>query len=149
MPLNIRDNMNILLIEDSDLDAELLKRGLHKLGINGTLVRAKDGVDALELLVNDIETGALPHPFITLLDINMPRMNGHEFLEKLRANSMLQHMQVLVFTTSDAPADVMQAHQSNAAGYLVKPNSSAELREILGTVEKFWNTCEHPARVPF
>jgi len=141
--------MNILLIEDSDLDAELLKRGLQKLGIEGTLVRAKDGVDALELLVNNIETGTLPHPFITLLDINMPRMNGHEFLTALRAHSRLQHMQVLVFTTSDAPADVLQAHKSHAAGYLVKPNSSAELREILGTVERFWNTCEHPAPVSY
>lgn len=142
----MQQDMNIFVVEDNDLDVELLRRGLKKLGATGTLVRAKDGVHALELLTEDITTQSLPHPFVIFLDINMPRMNGHEFLKSLREISDLKHMQVIVFTTSDSPDDVMQAHQHHASGYLVKPHSSAELLAALETVQGFWRICEHPQR---
>lgn len=136
--------MNILVVEDNDLDVELLRRGLKKIGATGALVRAKDGVHALEILTDDIETQHLPHPLVILLDINMPRMNGHEFLKSLREIANLRHMQVIVFTTSDSPNDVMQAHQHCASGYVVKPNSSTELRDTLEAMRSYWHICEHP-----
>jgi len=137
--------MNILLVEDNDLDVELLKRGLRRLGIAGKLVRAKDGVDALDLLQSDLVTASLPTPYVILLDINMPRMNGHEFLEAVRAAKDLRHAQVVMFTTSDNPKDINLAHQNNANAYIVKPNSSSELREVLAALQGFWSICEPPA----
>ena len=136
--------MNILLVEDNDLDVELLKRGLKKQGISGAFMRAKDGIDALAMLESDVGVNALPYPFVILLDINMPRMNGHEFLCALRATDTLRHNQVIVFTTSDNPRDVNQAHRHFANGYVVKPNSTNELKEVLANIQGFWTICEHP-----
>lgn len=136
--------MNILLVEDNDLDVEILKRGLKKLGSTGSLVRAKDGIDALELLTRDLDQKDLPRPYMILLDINMPRMNGHEFLKSLRNTEGLRHARVIVFTTSDSRKDVYLAYQNNASGYIVKPNSASDLQEVLRTLRAFWLVCEHP-----
>lgn len=137
-------DMNIFLIEDNDLDVELLKRGLKKLGAGGSLVRAKDGMEALEILTEDVTKRTLPRPHVILLDINMPRMNGHEFLEELRQNEEIQDARVFVFTTSNSGKDINLAYRNNASGYIVKPNSSMELRNVLETLQHFWSICEHP-----
>lgn len=139
--------LNILLVEDNDVDVEILKRGLKKLGAPGSLVRANDGIEALEILTKDVQTRELPRPHVILLDINMPRMNGHEFLVELRNREELRDAQVIVFTTSDSKKDVQIAYKNNANGYIVKPNSASELRDVLQALKRFWDICEHPAEV--
>ena len=86
----------------------------------------------------------LPHPYVILLDINMPRMNGHEFLAELRATEGLKTSQVYVFITSDSKKDINLAYESNANGYIVKPNSTSELTDILRALKEFWSICEVP-----
>lgn len=139
--------MNILLVEDNDLDVEILKRGLRKIESTATLVCAKDGIEALQLLKEDQMRHKIPRPFAILLDINMPRMNGHEFLEALRTTDGLCDAQVIVFTTSDNKRDVDLAYKNNATGYIVKPNSTTELATVLETLQKFWALCEIPTAV--
>lgn len=137
--------MNILLVEDNDVDVEILKRGLRKIDAEGSLIRARDGVDALEILVNDAGKIALPNPYVILLDINMPRMNGHEFLKELRAHEALKAAKVYVFTTSASQTDIDLAHEHLANGYIVKPETSTELRDVLEALKRFWELCEHPS----
>ena len=137
-------DMNIFLVEDNDLDVEILKRGLRKIGATGSLVRACDGLDALEILVEDASARTLPRPYVILLDINMPRMNGHEFLEVLRTKSELKDARVIVFTTSDSKKDVGRAYQNNASGYIVKPSGASELQNVLKALQSFWSICESP-----
>ena len=139
--------MNIFLVEDNDLDVEILKRGLRKIKSTATLVCAKDGIEALQLLEEDQIQHKIPRPFAILLDINMPRMNGHEFLEALHTADGLCDAQVIVFTTSDSKKDVDLAYRNNATGYIVKPNSTSELAAILETLQKFWALCEIPSAV--
>jgi CheY-like chemotaxis protein len=141
----MKSEMNIFLFEDNDLDVEILKRGLRKLGVSNSLVRAKDGLDALQILNEDVTKRALPRPYVILLDINMPRMNGHEFLTTLRKSDRLKDARVFVFTTSNSKKDVGLAYQNNASGYIVKPNSSSELTDVLQSLQKFWAICEDPA----
>ncbi|MCG6882320.1 MAG: response regulator [Silicimonas sp.] len=136
--------MNILLVEDNDLDVEILERGLRKMGASGALVRTRDGVEALTLLREDARKQRLPRPFVIMLDINMPRMNGHEFLETLRGDDAVRDARVFVFTTSDSKKDVCQAYRNNANGYIVKPNSSSELQDVLSALQNFWSACENP-----
>ncbi len=136
-------DMNILLVEDNDLDVEILQRGLKKTGSSGALMRARDGLEALEIL-RDNAASLVPRPYVILLDINMPRMNGHEFLEVLRNTEDIKDARVFVFTTSDSKKDVGIAYQNNASGYIVKPNSSSELTNILEALEQFWAICEDP-----
>lgn len=139
--------MNILLVEDNDLDVEILKRGLKKIGASGSLVRARDGLEALEILKNEVGSGPVPAPFVILLDINMPRMNGHEFLEALRQKEEIADARVFVFTTSDSQKDISLAYRKNTCGYIVKPNGASELNNILLSLRSFWRTCEYPMDV--
>lgn len=144
MPHSQDNDMNILLVEDNDLDVEILKRCLKKLGTPGSLVRARDGIEALEILKKDVHTKVLPRPYVILLDINMPRMNGHEFLATLRQDETLKAARVIVFTTSDSKKDVRTAYQNNANGYIVKPNSSSELQDVIHSLKDFLDICKHP-----
>ncbi|MGC1505265.1 MAG: response regulator [Sulfitobacter sp.] len=137
-------DINILLVEDNDIDVEILKRSLRKLGSTGSLLRAKDGVEALEILCGDACKEQLDHPYVILLDINMPRMNGHEFLAKLRNTEEIKLARVYVFTTSASKKDVVLAYENNANGYIVKPDSSSELSDVLTTLQQFWKLCKAP-----
>lgn len=140
----MNQEMNILLVEDNDLDVVILKRSMKKLGVSYALVRARDGLEALELLETNMTKQELPHPYVILLDINMPRMNGHEFLAEFRATEGLKTSQVYVFTTSDSKKDINLAYERNANGYIVKPNSTSELTDILRALKEFWSICEVP-----
>lgn len=138
--------MNILLVEDNDIDVALLKRGLKALGVDHSVMRVHDGMEALDLLRANAERACLPHPFFVLLDINMPRMNGLELLAELRASEELRATRVVMFTTSDNPEDVKRAYDACATGYIVKPDSKPELIAALSTLHRFWEACEHPPR---
>ena len=139
------EEMTILLVEDNDLDIELFKRGLKRFGISHPLVIARDGEEALRILDVNLNEQTIAHPFVVLLDINMPRMNGHEFLEAIRASEEFKSLRVFVFTTSENKKDVDLAYQQNVSGYIVKPNSSAELVEVLRRLHEFWRLCEDPS----
>lgn len=140
----MKPDMNILLVEDNDVDVEILRRALRKLSSTGLLVRAKDGVEALEILCDNVRKRQLHHPYVILLDINMPRMNGHEFLAKLRQTEEIKLARVFVFTTSASKKDVELAYENNANGYIVKPDSSSELSDVLTTLQEFWRLCKSP-----
>ncbi len=140
----MKNNLKILLVEDNDVEAAILKRALKKIGAGNTLVRASDGLEALKFLKEKM-TGPTPgSPYVTLLDINMPRMNGHEFLAAVRATEELKGARVFVFTTSDSKKDVGIAYQNNANGYIVKPNGSSELNDVLKSLLNFLEICEDP-----
>lgn len=137
-------DMNIFLVEDDDLDFEILTRSLKKIGSRGALVRAHDGVEALEILKKDVITRALPRPYVIMLDINMPRMNGHEFLDVVRKTKEIQDARVIFFTTSENINDVDRAYKNYASGYVIKPSGQAELRKILESLKAYWAICEDP-----
>tara|TARA_R110000850_G_scaffold213406_5_gene339443 strand:+ start:3155 stop:3574 length:420 start_codon:yes stop_codon:yes gene_type:complete len=136
--------MNILLVEDNDLDVAILRRSMKKLGISNSLIRARDGLEALEFLKSNLVARELQHPYVIFLDINMPRMNGHEFLAELRETDALKASRVYVFTTSDSKKDINLAYENNVNGYIVKPNSTSELTDILKALQEFWSICEVP-----
>ncbi len=139
-----QDKMNILAVEDNDIDFMMLKRGLKKAGITGALVRAHDGAEALEILHRQRSESVIPTPFLILLDINMPRMNGHEFMAALRETSEISDARVVFFTTSDNARDVVLAYGKFAAGYLTKPQNSVELSVMLEQLKSYWTSCTHP-----
>lgn len=141
----MENDMNILIVEDDDLDVEILERGLRKLDATATLIRARDGEEALEILTADAPTTGLIRPFIVLLDINMPRMNGHELLARIRADEHLCDLPVFVFTTSDNPADIDRAYRHNVNGYIVKPNGISGLQDVLQMLDSFWKLCKLPS----
>lgn len=112
----------ILLIEDDELDVISVQRSLKKLNFPYELFTAYNGLEALEMLCGNADKAPMnPLPDIILLDINMPKMNGIEFLKILRKNDALKHIKVFVMTTSGDEQDRKATEKLGVTGYLIKP----------------------------
>lgn len=130
--------LTILLVEDDDVAAESVTRSLSKAGCPFPIVWAEDGDIALEALRGLDPQRSVPRPRLILLDLNMPRVNGFEFLQRLRADAELRDDVVFVLTTSDTNADRGRAYQDNIAGYMVKSAVGpqfAKLAQLLDSYE--------------
>lgn len=138
--------VNILLIEDDAVDVMNVRRAFERNRITNPLYVAGNGVEALAMLQG---TADQPPQIplsrrIILLDINMPKMNGIEFLQELRKHPQLAMTPVVVLTTSDEDQDRIEAYKLNVAGYIVKPVTFASFAEVMATLNKYWTLCEMP-----
>jgi CheY-like chemotaxis protein len=137
----INQLLNILLVEDDEVDVMNVKRAFEKNHIANPLFVAGDGIEALEKLRN----GEVPQGRrLILLDLNMPKMNGIEFLHELRKDANLSPTPVVVLTTSNNERDKIEAYNLNVAGYLVKPVTFSEFSELMVTLNKYWTLVEMP-----
>ena len=133
--------VTILLVDDDDVDAMGVERARKKRKIANPVVRARDGVEGLELLRHE---SAVQRPYIVLLDINMPRMNGLEMLAELRADSQLSRAVVFVLTTSKSDEDKVAAYQQHIAGYIVKNQVSDGFLRVMEMLDHYWRVVELP-----
>lgn len=136
---NYKD-VTLLIVDDDDIDAIALERALRKLQLFNVTHRARDGRQALELL----RAGAVSAPYIIFLDLNMPRMNGLEFLEALRADKVLTHSVVFVLTTSKSDEDLVAAYRKHVAGYIFKQHMDRDFLEVISLIEHYWRLVELP-----
>ncbi|HZP80734.1 MAG TPA: response regulator [Chthonomonadaceae bacterium] len=138
--------LNILLVEDDELDVMNVRRAFQKNNIANPLHVASNGVEALEMLRgNGNGASAIPpERRIILLDLNMPKMGGIEFLRELRADPELRPIPVIVLTTSDEERDKVEAYRLNVAGYILKPVTLASFVETMATLNKYWTLSELP-----
>jgi CheY-like chemotaxis protein len=113
-------SLDILLVDDDDVAAEAVVRGLRRHAPDCPVIVAEDGVVALQILRGQHDARRLGKSHVVLLDLNMPRMNGFEFLKELRADRELRGTVVFILTTSDIQTDLLQAYQECVAGYIVK-----------------------------
>jgi CheY-like chemotaxis protein len=133
--------INILLVDDDEVDVMTVKRAFARANISNPIFVATNGLEALEMLRKD----AIPAKRrIVLLDINMPKMNGIEFLRELRADPDLQSITVVALTTSNADRDRVEAYKLNVAGYLLKPVTFQQFAEVMATINKYWALMEMP-----
>lgn len=138
------ENFVLLHVEDNELDARALRRALQQLGFNAPIHWARDGVEALEMLQDTNLRTSPPQQTVVLLDLNMPRMNGIEFLNELRKDEELRQMPVFVLTTSNRPVDIKDAYTHNVAGYIVKPVGSKPYVENINRLNEFLSIIELP-----
>ena len=136
--------VNILLVEDDDVDVEAVRRGLKRQKIANPLTVAADGIEALAILRGEGDRTPLAKPFIILLDLNMPRMSGLEFLEALRADPVLSNSVVFVLTTSKDDEDKTQAYKQHVAGYIVKENVGTAFVDLVTMLDCYWRVVELP-----
>ena len=133
--------LNILLVEDDQVDVMNVKRAFEKSHITNPLFVAGNGLEAIEMLRSD----RIPRDRrIVLLDLNMPRMNGIEFLRAIRADEQLRTIPVVVLTTSNDERDKVEAYQLNVAGYLLKPVTFINFVELMAALNKYWMLVEMP-----
>lgn len=140
----MRNSRPLLLIEDDSVDAMTVKRALKELGIPNKLEHVLNGEEAIDYL-NNAES---VHPGIILTDLNMPRMDGIEFMEKIKAEDDLRHIPVVVLTTSKEESDITRSFHCGAAGYLTKPVDFQVFVEIIQTLDAYWTHSELPGRKP-
>jgi len=133
--------MNLVLVEDDDIDVMNVRRALERAHVTNPLFVAHNGLEALELLRSD----KVPKDRrLVLLDLNMPKMNGIEFLRALRGDPELKPTPVVVLTTSDDDRDKVQAYDLNVAGYLLKPVTFVNFVDVMAALNKYWALVEMP-----
>ncbi|MEO0530989.1 MAG: response regulator [Planctomycetota bacterium] len=132
-------NAIVLVVEDDFVDIEAVRRGIGKRDLDYDLHVKGDGQQALDFLRGELEPGDREQ-LIVFLDINMPGMNGHQFLDALRADEKLRRIIVFVLTTSDHEIDKSKAYDRNVAGYFVKSNIDG----LLDTVAVYTDNVEFP-----
>jgi CheY-like chemotaxis protein len=133
--------LNILLVEDDDVDVMNVRRAFQRAHVSNPLHVASNGLEAIELLRGD--TIPLDRRLV-LLDLNMPRMNGIEFLRAIRADEALRSLPVVVLTTSNDERDKVDAYNLNVAGYLLKPVTFSDFVDLMAALNKYWMLVEMP-----
>jgi CheY-like chemotaxis protein len=135
--------LNILLVEDDEVDIMNVQRAFKKNNIGNPLFIARNGLEALQMLRNESEE-QLPYIHIILLDINMPKMGGIEFLTEIRKDDALKATSVFVMTTSNEDGDKISAFNLNVAGYILKPLSFESFASSISVLSHYWHLCEQP-----
>jgi len=130
----------ILLVEDDAVDAMTFERALSDLNIKNEVVHRTNGEEALEYLRGEENE----RPCFIFLDLNMPRMNGIEFLEVVKSDGKLRKIPVVVLTTSDSEKDVVESFELGVAGYMVKPADYKKFVEAIRTINLYWNLSKLP-----
>jgi CheY-like chemotaxis protein len=135
----------VLLVEDDPADASLVKRALRTWERPIDIHHVVDGLEFLKFLRHEGSYATAPRPDIVLLDLNMPRMDGHEALKAIRADAKLQHLVVVVMTTSSSESDVARCYQAGANSFITKPVDLDRFLEVMRGIELYWASI---ARLP-
>jgi DNA-binding response OmpR family regulator len=136
--------LNILLVEDDDGDAKALERAFRKAKIANQILRAFDGVDAMDMLKGANGREKISSPNILLVDLNMPRMNGIQLVQALRKDADLRHSITFILTTSKRDEDKVAAYDLNVAGYIVKATAGRDFLNLVSLVDCYWRIVEMP-----
>jgi CheY-like chemotaxis protein len=137
--------VQLLHVEDDDLCLMGLNRAFKAAKIANPVKFAHDGIEALDMLRGTNGRPRLPRPFLVLLDLNMPRMDGIEFLKELRKDEELKKSIVFIMTTSDADEDKVKAYNLGVAGYILKSNPANAFLEATALLDTYWRVVEIPA----
>lgn len=140
MPNLSAEPLNILLVEDDPSDVLLTKKALAQAGIAESLNVARDGVEALEFLRREGQDSAAKRPDLILLDLNMPRMDGREFLQVVKADKNTKRIPVVVLTTSDSQVDVEQSYDLHANCFITKPVNYDQFNSMMQKLADFWQS---------
>ena len=136
----MRSSKPILLVEDDSIDTMTVKRALKELKVTNQLICTTNGEEALKYLRDESKK----KPCVILLDLNMPKMNGVEFLRIAKADEILKRIPVVVLTTSKEEQDVVDSFNLSVAGYIVKPTDYKKFVEAIRTIELYWTLSELP-----
>lgn len=131
---------SILLVEDDEIDRMTVERALREIHVTNVLATVENGEQALEYLRDP----ANRKPGIILLDLNMPRMNGVEFLQVMRSDESLKRIPVIVLTTSKDEQDRLNTFDLGVAGYMIKPVDYMQFVEVVRTINLYWTLSELP-----
>jgi CheY-like chemotaxis protein len=132
--------VEILLLEDEPADAYLVKMALREGKVLANLHHVVDGQEGIDFLRKIGAYASVPRPDLIFLDLNMPRMNGYEFLTAVKSEPLLRDIPVIVLTTSDVENDVVRSYESGAASYITKPVDMPQFMAAIAQLSDYWFT---------
>jgi CheY-like chemotaxis protein len=136
--------VNVLLVEDNDVDVEGVQRAFERYKIRNPIIVARDGIEALDMLRGTGQVVPIQRPYMIILDLNLPRMDGIEFLQELRRDPALQDSIVFVLTTSQDDDDKLASYSLNVAGYMVKSRIGEGFLGLCEMLDCYWRVIEFP-----
>jgi CheY-like chemotaxis protein len=136
--------IRILLVEDDDGDAKAVERTFLKARIANPLLRVRDGVEAMEMLKGTDQQPRLEPPYLLLVDLNMPRMNGIQLVSAIREDPRLHETIVFMLTTSNRAEDKQAAYSLNVTGYILKERAGEDFLKLFNLVDTYWRIVEMP-----
>ena len=134
---------HILLVEDNEGDILMTSESIQEYDPECRIEVARNGQEAIEKLQSYTEDPLLKKPDLILLDINLPRKNGHEVVVFIKNQLYLSSIPVVIFTTSSAPLDIQKAYQAHANSYLTKPTEAEEFSKMVAALVEFWKRNVH------
>ncbi len=137
--------VTVFLVDDDDVDVKAVRRAFRKAKIANPIMVARDGLEALAMLRGEQGHEQVPRPFIIILDLNMPAMNGLEFLTELRKDPELHNAVVFVLTTSKADEDRAASYDKNVAGYIVKSDVGDGFLNVINLLDCYWRVVLLPS----
>ncbi len=136
--------VSILMVDDDSLDVESFRRALSKNKIINPFYHAVDGIEALDIIRGTHPDKHISKPYLVLMDINMPRMNGIECLKELRKDPETHDAVVFIMTTSSDERDLYEAYDLNVAGYMVKSDLGSNFIRSIEMLDKYFNAIVLP-----
>jgi len=136
--------IRILLVEDDDGDAKAVVRTFQKARIANPIVRALDGIEAMAILRGTDQTPPLEAPYLLLVDLNMPRMDGIQLVTAIREDPVLHDTIVFMLTTSNRSEDKQAAYSLNVTGYILKEKAGEDFLKLFSLVDSYWRIVEMP-----
>lgn len=138
----------ILLVEDDPADQKLIKTSLRNQKVANDLSIVNDGEEGMDFLHRrGSYSGGAPRPDLILLDLNMPGMGGKEFLRRVKADEQLKEIPVVILTTSDSEKDIIDSYKLQASGYVRKPVTLVEFRDVMAKIGEYWFVlCKRPPK---
>jgi CheY-like chemotaxis protein len=133
----ITSQVTILLVEDDDIDAATVQRGLKSARITNPVIRAVDGVEALEHVHGTNGRNRVPQPFLLLVDLRLPRLDGLDLIRHIRSDRALQRTVIFVLTSSDSDRDQLAAYDQHVAGYIVKSGDSDQFMRLASMLDYY------------
>jgi CheY-like chemotaxis protein len=130
--------IEVLLVEDNVGDVRLTQEALRDAKVRNNLHVVPDGVEAMAFLRREGRYAAVPRPDLVLLDLNLPKKGGLEVLEEIKTDDALQHIPVVILTTSQAEQDIVQSYRRRANAYVTKPVDLEQFLKVVGSIEQFW-----------
>lgn len=136
--------VTFFIVDDDEVDRETMERSVEEMGLENPVRTARDGEEALAILRGEAGMEPIEWPYMILLDLNMPRMNGIEFLREMRSDDSLRRNIVFVLTTSNAETDRMAAYDQMIAGYVLKARAGLEFERMIELIRDYNRSVEFP-----
>ena len=140
----VRNKADILIVEDDDVQAEAVARSLRKAGVESKIIVAPEGWEALSVLRGTHSMHRIRRPYLVLLDLNLPRLGGMDFLREMRADPLLNDTVVFVLTTSADERDCKRAYEEHVAGYMVKSEVGPQFTKMVEMLRPYLSVVRLP-----